>query len=140
MMNKKGQNSFLGTGWHFPPRFVKGPETVVMVSDIEDIQQSLEILLTTTVGERFLRPTYGCDLRNYLFEPLDDGLRAYIRDLVNTAILYHEPRIRLLGLNLYPSENEGLLLIELDYRIRSTNSRKNFVFPFYRDEGTDVKQ
>lgn len=139
MKNKKRQNSFLGTGWHFPPKFIKGPGSVVMVSDVADIEQSLEILLTTTVGERFLRPTYGCDLNKYLFEPLDDGLTAYIRDLVNTAILYHEPRIRLLSLKLYPQENQGLLLIELEYRIRSTNSRKNFVFPFYRDEGTDVK-
>ena len=140
MKDKKGQNSFLGTGWQFPPRFVKGPGTTVMASGEEDIHQSLEILLTTTVGERFLRPTYGCDLVKYLFEPLDDGLTAYIRDLVNTAILYHEPRIRLLDLKLHPQENEGIVLIELEYRIRTTNARRNFVFPFYKDEGTDVKQ
>ncbi|MCP4117488.1 MAG: GPW/gp25 family protein [Desulfobacteraceae bacterium] len=140
MKKKTPQNNFLGTGWHFPPKFIKGPGTVVMVSNEEDIRQSLEILLTTTVGERFLRPTYGCDLNNYVFEPLDDGLTAYIRDLVNTAILYHEPRIRLIDLKLHTQENQGMLLIELEYRIRSTNSRNNFVFPFYKDEGTDVKQ
>jgi phage baseplate assembly protein W len=137
---KRQQQSFLGTGWAFPPAFTRGPQSVVMVSDEEDIRQSLEILLTTSVGERFLRPAYGCDLRRYLFEPLDAGLVAYIRDLVNNAILYHEPRIRLTDLTLTTRADEGTLLIELEYVIRATNSRQNFVFPFYKDEGTDIEQ
>ena len=137
---KKRAHSFLGTGWAFPPVFARGPQTVAMVSDEEDIRQSLEILLTTSIGERFLRPSYGCDLRRYLFETLDEGLVAYIRDLVNNAILYHEPRIRLTDLKLTPKPNEGMLLIEVAYLIRSTNSRQNFVFPFYKGEGTDLNQ
>ena len=137
---KRKQHSFLGTGWAFPPAFSKGPQSLVMVRDEEDIHQSLEILLTTNIGERFLRPTYGCDLHRYLFEPLDEGLVAYIRDLVNNAILYHEPRIRLTDLSLTTQADTGTLLIELEYVIRSTNSRQNFVFPFYKDEGTDIKQ
>lgn len=136
---KRQQHSFLGTGWAFPPSFTRGPQSVVMVSDKEDIRQSLEILLTTSVGERFLRPSYGCDLRRYLFEPLDEGLVAYIRDLVNNAILYHEPRIRLTDLTLTTRADEGVLLIELAYVVRATNSRQNYVYPFYRDEGTDIK-
>lgn len=137
---KREQQSFLGTGWSFPPAFIRGPQSLVMVSDEEDIRQSLEILLTTSIGERFLQPTYGCDLRRYLFEPLDEGLVAYIRDLVTNAILYHEPRIRLTDLSLTTQAEEGTLLIELEYVIRSTNSRYNFVFPFYKDEGTDIKR
>ena len=137
---KRQQSSFLGTGWAFPPKFTRGPQSVLMVSDEEDIRQSLEILLTTSIGERFLRPAYGCDLRRYLFEPLDEGLVAYIRDLVNNAILYHEPRIRLTDLTLSTQADEGVLLIELEYVIRSTNSRQNYVFPFYKDEGTDIKR
>ena len=137
---KRNQAGFLGSGWAFPPAFTRGPQSIVMVRDEEDIRQSLEILLTTSVGERFLRPEYGCDLRRYLFEPLDEGLVAYIRDLVGNAILYHEPRIRLTDLTLTTWADEGTLLIELEYIIRTTNSRRNFVFPFYKNEGTDVKQ
>ena len=137
---KRTQDSFLGTGWSFPPAFSRGPQSVVMVSDEDDIRQSLEILLTTGLGERFLRPTYGCDLRRYIFEPLDEGLVAYIRDLIDNAILYHEPRIRLTDLTLTPRADEGTLLIELEYVIRATNSRQNFVFPFYKDEGTDISR
>ncbi len=137
-MAEKRRTSFLGTGWSFPPTFRKGPNSLVMVADEADIRESLEILLTTGVGERFLRPTYGCDLKKYLFEPLDDSIVAYVRDLVNVAILYHEPRVRLLDLKLTPDRPNGRLLMEIGYLVRATNTRRNFVFPFYKDEGTDL--
>lgn len=136
----KESSSFLGIGWAFPPAFPKGKRSAAMVSEEEDIQESLRILLTTTVGERFLQPTYGCDLRNYLFEPLDTALEVYLEDLIRTAILYHEPRIKLDGIDLSSTETEGVLRVEIQYTIRGTNSRRNFVYPFYRDEGTEVAE
>ncbi len=125
---------FLGTGWGFPPTFLPGSHTVRLVSDVEDIRESLGILLTTSLGERLMHPTYGCDLRRYLFEPVDTTLATRIRDLVETAILYHEPRIRPECVTLEDRTTEGLLLIHVEYVIRSTNSRHNFVFPFYKAE------
>ncbi len=139
-MAEKQESTFLGTGWTFPPTFRRGPNSLEMVSDEDDIQQSLQILLTTTIGERFLRPTYGCDLRKYLFEPMDAGVVAYVKDLVNSAILYHEPRIRLVDLKMHTDDNEGAMIIEVQYHVRATNTRNNFVFPFYKNEGTDLKQ
>ena len=79
----------LGTGWSFPPTFVKGPNTVEMISDEEDVNSSLHILLSTGIGERVMRPTYGCDLKQFLFEPLDTSLQAYVKDIIITAVLYH---------------------------------------------------
>ncbi len=135
-MNEK--RPFLGTGWAFPPSFDKSDARVHMVSDEEDIRQSLQILLTTSLGERVMLPRYGCNLRDYLHEPLDTSLQAYLKDLIHTAILYHEPRIRMLSLGLKEYSDEGLLEIHLEYLIRATNSRFNFVFPFYKNEGSEV--
>lgn len=132
------KRSFLGTGWSFPPSFRRESASVTMVTDAQDIDQSLRILLTTALGERLMRPKYGCDLRTYLFEPLDTGLVTYIRDLVETAILYYEPRIELLELELHEEPQGGRLLLELAYRIRATNARANVVFPFYKNEGSDI--
>ena len=139
MTGKKTTQSFKGTGWAFPPAFTKGVSGVHMVSDDEDIQQSLNILLTTAVGERIMRPDYGCDLRPYLFEPINTTLETLIKDIVETAILYHEPRIELLDLTLTDQSLEGILLIEIDYRIRSTNTRANFVYPFYKNEASELQ-
>jgi len=130
--------SFLGTGWGFPPGFSRGSGGVAMTSDEADIQASLAILLSTRVGERVMQPKYGCNLERLLFEPLDSGLQAYMQDLVRSAILYFEPRIVLEKVALVLNQNEGRVDIELDYKVAATNTRYNFVYPFYREEGTDV--
>ncbi len=130
--------SFLGTGWDFPPGFSRGSGGVAMTSDEEDINASLAILLSTRVGERVMQPRYGCNLDRLLFEPLDTGLQVYMKDLIRTAILYFEPRIILEGISLELQQNEGRVDIQLDYKVASTNTRYNFVYPFYLEEGTEV--
>jgi uncharacterized protein len=134
------EQDFLGKGWAFPPSFVRGPDTVSMVSQEEDIEQSLQILLSTTLGERFLAPTYGCNLHDYLFESLDAGTQRFLEDLIETAVLFHEPRIKLDKINMVvPDSREGPILFELDYCIKTTNTRTNYVYPFYKSEGTDLR-
>jgi len=132
--------SFLGTGWGFPPEFNNNIAAVGLLSDAEDIRSSLEILLSTRQGERVLRPDYGCNLDELVFEPLTTTFKTYIKDLVSTAILYHEPRIDVNRIELDDTgELEGRILISIDYTIRSTNSRYNFVYPFYKTQGTEIK-
>lgn len=133
--------SFLGTGWSFPPQFDDQGSQVHMLSDAEDIQSSLGILLATRPGERVMLPDYGCNLEELLFEPLTTTMKTYMKDLIQTAILYHEPRIDVNKIELVDSgEPEGRILITIDYTVRSTNSRFNYVFPFYIHEGTEVKR
>ncbi|WP_346860958.1 GPW/gp25 family protein [uncultured Draconibacterium sp.] len=132
-------NSFLGTGWSFPPEFKKETKTVVMLQDEEDIKSSLEILLSTRLGERIMVPDFGCNLDELLFKPLNLTLKTYVIDLMKTAILYHEPRIDVNKINIKQGdERNGELLISIDYVVRNTNSRKNMVFPFYKQEGTEL--
>jgi uncharacterized protein len=130
--------SFLGIGWGFPPEFDKHTNSVKMLSDEEDIDSSLEILLSTRLGERVMVPDYGCNLDEMVFKPLNLTLKTYIIDLIKTAILYYEPRIDVKTISIdTSSELEGVLLINIDYVIRATNSRKNLVYPFYKEEGSE---
>ncbi len=136
----------MGTGWSFPPTFNKnktgingltaGVETV---SDIEDIHQSLQILLSTSLGERILQPQYGCNLKDYVFEPMNPSLIGFIQNLVENAILYYEPRIRAERVVIHHENtseyDNGFLRIKVDYFIRETNSRFNYVYDFYLREG-----
>jgi len=133
------QNDFLGKGWSFPPTFSKQQKSVVMTEKIEDIENSLRILLTTTVGERIMHPRYGCNMEDYLFESLDTGTKTRIIDRIKTAILFFEPRIDAKKIELNTmNELEGEIIVEIEYTIPATNSRYNFVFPFYRNEGTEL--
>jgi len=127
--------SFLGTGWSFPPTFTEGGAEVATVSDAEDIHQSLQILFATSFGERVMQDDYGCDLGRFLFEEIDRSLINSLTGLVSDAILFHEPRIALNNLQISDGEAvAGLLLIQIDYTIRTTNSRYNMVYPFYLGE------
>lgn len=84
-------------------------------------------------------PQYGCNLDELLFENLDMRMKTLMADKVESAILYHEPRIELENVLLDESEEvEGVVLINIVYRVKTTNSRFNLVFPFYKLEATDV--
>lgn len=130
---------FLGRGWSFPPTFTRTPSGVEMLEEEKDIASSLEVLLTTARGERVMLPQYGCNLDELLFESLDTRTKTLMADKVESAILYHEPRIELESVRLDDSsELEGVVLIEVTYRVKKTNSRFNFVYPYYRLQGTDI--
>jgi hypothetical protein len=110
-----------------------------MLEQEADIASSLEILLGTAQGERILQPGYGCNMDELLFENLDTRMKTLMADKVESAILYNEPRIELEDVTLNDSlELEGVILIEVIYRVRSTNSRFNFVYPYYKQQGTDI--
>ena len=130
---------FLGRGWSFPPTFNRARPGVEMLEDEIDIASSLEILLSTALGERTMLPQYGCNLDELVFESLDTRMKTLMADKVETAILYFEPRIETESVLLDDSRQlDGVILIEVNYRVKSTNSRFNFVFPFYKLEGTDI--
>jgi phage baseplate assembly protein W len=131
------RKSFIGTGWAFPPQFDKN-NGALMVSEEEDIWQSLTILFSTSTLERVLVPDYGCNLADFIFEKMSVSMLSYLEDLIKRNIQLHEPRIKLERLKLIFNELEGKLDIDFVYLVRSTNTRSNRVYPFYYLEGTNV--
>jgi len=106
-----------------------------MTADEEDINKSLEILLSTTIGERFLQPLYGCNLEEYVFETMNASTKTSIKITVKNAILMFEPRIKLLVVDLLDDFiAEGRIDISVDYEVINTNTRFNLVYPFYLNE------
>ena len=130
---------FLGTGWSFPPRFHRSAGRVAMVEDEQDIEESLRILFGTQRGERLFQPQYGLDMHDVLFDPVSTTLRTLLEERVKLDILVYEPRIEPLAVRVAsPDAASGELYIELEYRVRATNSRYNLVFPFYSSDSNEV--
>lgn len=131
-------DTFLGTGWSFPPAFNRETASVEMVRNEEDIKQSLNILLSTFLGERVMQPKYGCNLEEFMFDPLNSTVIGFIKDRVETAILYYEPRILTEKVEVTGDESsdlwEGKFTISIDYSISGTNSRFNYVYDYYKNE------
>lgn len=131
-------NSFLGTGWSFPPEFKEESASVELVSSAQDIEQSLNILLSTSLGERVMQPQYGCDVNDYVFEALNTSVMGYLKDRISNAILFYEPRITVETIEITPSDSfdliEGRITIMISYVIPGTNSRFNYVYDYYKNE------
>ncbi len=132
--------SFLGTGWNFPPTFRREWYGTEMLVDEEDVRSSISIILATLTGERVMLPTFGCNLQPYVFEAMNVPNIAMIEKIVKEALVYHEPRIIVEALNSVPNQGAGVLEISIDYSIISTNTRYNYVFPFYMNEATNIEK
>jgi uncharacterized protein len=130
--------SFLGKGWSFPPTFNKDKRAVELVEGIEDINQSLTILMATAFGERVKREEYGSGINRFVFEPMNVTNQSVLKDDVRKAILLYEPRIKLEKISMQLVEVEGLLKLDVQYTQRTTNTRHNFVYPFYLKEAINI--
>jgi phage baseplate assembly protein W len=132
------KNTFLGRGWAFPVTFLRESSQVNLVENEEDIRQSLIILLNTTIGERVLRPEYGANMEDLLFEALNVTTATMITNRIKRAILFHEPRVKVEEVDMKPDFQEGRIEVLISYFIISTNNRQNLVYPYLFIEATDV--
>jgi phage baseplate assembly protein W len=127
---------FLGQGWSFPIQARPAPASnevrIVETNDEQKIRQSIWMILTTAPGERVMRADFGCGIHNLVFASISDAATGQIMNEVAQALAKWEPRIDVLGIGVQPQPDEpNLILISIDYAIRTTNSRFNLVYPFY---------
>lgn len=126
-------SSRLGQGLRFPPLLPPGFD---WVSDAEAVEQAIRTLLLTEPGERLRRPDYGVGLRRWLFSANTLELRTQIARAIEEALALHEPRIRLLEVEVASDPQQPTVLtIAIDYDIRALPGPRNLVFPFYLQEG-----
>ena len=128
---------FLGQGWAFPVA-VDPRGRVAMARHGQDIEQAMQMILLTPLGQRLMRPTFGCRIHELMFAPNDLSTATLACAYVHEALVMWEPRIQVLEVQPLP---EGLgserLLLEITYAIKTTNDRHSLVFPFYRIPGED---
>ena len=122
--------AFLGRGWAFPVTATADGD-VALAEYEEDIRQAVRIILTTNPGERVMRPDFGAGLNALVFEPINTTTMALARHRVEQALITWEPRIDSIAVTVTPRPPEGRLDIDIRYRVRSTNTFYNLVYPFY---------
>ena len=126
--------AFLGQGWAFPVR-PDGSDDVTMAAYEEDIRQAIHIILGTVPGERVMRPDFGAGLQALVYEPINTTTMALARHRVEEALITWEPRIDHITVRVSAEPQHGRLMIDIDYRVRATNTFYNLVYPFYLQEG-----
>jgi phage baseplate assembly protein W len=130
--------SFLGKGWAFPPAFDEADGQVRMSSDIDNINQSIDILLHTPKGSRTMLPRFGFNLSNYLFHRIDASMQAEMINAVKATLLDGEPRIAVQQVQVAVSNGGTRVQVTVAYVVKLTNSRHNHVFPFSLLEGSNL--
>lgn len=102
----------------------------------KDIKESIWIILSTVKGERVMRPDFGCGIHEYVFSVMNMASLTLIENSVKEALTLWEPRVQVTKVAVSTEGmSEGKLLIEVEYRVRTTNNRFNLVYPFYLSEG-----
>ena len=126
-------HDFLGSGVAFPVRLdAKHGGVLQTGSGEEAVRQSIWMILGTAPGERVMRPDFGCGIHDAVFAVQDTDAAAAIVTSVREALTRWEPRIDVLDVYASPDPADPhRLLIEINYQVRSTNSRFNLVYPFY---------
>jgi phage baseplate assembly protein W len=126
---------FLGRGWKFPvvPGRTAG---IAFVAGEDAVEEAIEIVLGTSPGERVMRPEFGCGIWELVMEANTAQLHGRVQVQVRDALVRWEPRIDVLDVRVEsPPEQKNLLLIRIDYRVRSNNAFFNLVYPFFLQEG-----
>jgi len=122
---------FLGRGWAYPLR-LDGSGAFALAEGEDDLDQAIRLILGTAYGERPMRPEYGCGIHDMVFDTIDASLSGRVAIDVRQSLTRWEPRIEVTDVWSGPHPvDTHVLLITIEYRVRSTNDRRNLVFPFY---------
>lgn len=130
------QKQWQGIGWAFPVRMDIATGVPALSRYEEDIKEAIRIILGTKRGSRVMRPDFGCGIHDLVFDVMDIAMFTRVETDVRESLVRYEARIELTGVRANPLRAaEGLLEVEVEYRIRQTNQEDNLVYDFYLHEG-----
>jgi len=128
-MNNNGD--FIGQGWAFPVH-VAPRGGIALAHGADELHGALRMILSTAPGERLMRPEFGCAIWDQLFAPVDANALGLMAQAVRDAVGRWEPRVELEDVVTSPDGTDpARVTIELTYRVKATNDRRNLVYPFY---------
>jgi phage baseplate assembly protein W len=123
--------TFVGRGFRWPMS-VDHTGSIALTTGAEDLDSSIRVVLATAPSERVMRPAFGCRIWDLLFEPVNANTLGLMVQAVREAVSQWEPRVEVEDVDVSPDPDDGALVhIAVTYRVRTTNSRRNLVYPFY---------
>ena len=131
-MNEHIRNrEYIGQGLAFPLQVNPRGEIAIASGD-HDIEQSIHVILGTMLGERVMRPEFGCRIHELVFAPHNAATEGLAELYVKEALTRWEPRIEVTDVETATDPvHDGALLIEVKYRVRDTYHERSIVYPFY---------
>lgn len=137
-------NGFLGKGAKFPFQVNRATGRVEISEGLQNIRESIYIILMTQKSERLFHDNFGSSIMSYTFMDVNTtSLTMMTMDLTD-SILSAEPRVSDVDISVKPDLDHGCLIINIDYTVIADSTRDNLVFPFYlnmeAEESADEEQ
>lgn len=130
-MTTNALDILIGKGWNFPIE-VDHRGGIRLVTATAEIEQSIQLILTTPIGQRLMRPEFGSRLHELVFASINTTTMSAAREYVQEALGMWEPRIDVEKVVVMPDPDvDGFLLITIHYRVRATHDARSLVYPFY---------
>lgn len=127
-------HDLVGSGWTFPIVIDRSRGGIRLSRGADEIEESIRLILMTPIGQRFMRPTFGCRIHELVFAPLNAGTFTAARHYIADALAMWEPRIDVTEIEVEPAmfrDAGNCLFIRIHYRIRATHDERSLVWPFY---------
>src|SRR3954463_15496113 len=111
----------LGSGVAFPLQ-VDRRGGIALAHDETDVDQAIQLILGTAPGERPMRPEFGCGVHDFVFGSIDANTSGHMEQAIRAAHAGWGPRIGVSDGKFDASDAvNGLLTINIEYRVRATN-------------------
>jgi hypothetical protein len=120
---------FYGRGMTYPLQL--GVAGISESAGVAKVEESIRVVLGTQYGERVMRPRFGSNLRSLAFAPNNVATANLARYYVAEGLTQSEPRIDVVDVAVTNDTARGALLIDISYRLKSTQDIRNLVYPFY---------
>ena len=147
-MEIKVQTDIVGRGWVFPLGYGVRGELVGLTNPWNEVEQAIHIILSTALGERVMRPEFGCRIHDLVFAPNDGQTAVQAERYVQEALARWEPRITVNSVVAMPGYQfaasqlllrndeqahvlRTTLVIKIEYTIKATDDPRSLVFRFY---------
>ena len=131
-MDKRSRDrEYIGQGLAFPLQ-ISQQGGLALAHGFNDIEQAIRIILGTSLGERVMRPEFGCRIHELVFAPNNATTRQLLAYYVEEALDRWEPRITVHEINTTTDPSrDGALLVEIKYEIKDTYDERSIVYPFF---------
>ena len=85
----------------------------------EQLKSNLINYFMTDLGERYMNPTFGANLKNTIFEQLEESNYQAVKQRLEADLKRYFPIVVLESLEVYGNEDMNILKIEITYSVRS---------------------
>jgi len=129
---KTGSKSNLYSDFDYT--FIPHPNTgqITRRVNVDSVKMALRNLLLTNKYERLRNPSFGGNIRRWLFEPFNQNTQYEIKEEIKSMILNYEPRVRILDITVTDDVDSNAVNIRITFNVLTSQNQEDLELALYR--------